>query len=177
MADGVAITPGSGETVATDQVTGITPTLTGTSQAQYVKLVDGTVDSVNKGLIGSNGAQSVMLAVDGLSSAGVLLTPKRAFINAASGSTNTTVVAAVAGKKIRVLQFVVTVGSAANTVIFTTLTAGTAISPTIASDVYGGLALSFSPMGYFESATGEGLGVTTSASGQTTGILVGYVEV
>lgn len=174
MADNIDVTPGSGATVAADEVTDGT---LGVIKVQYVKVMDGTINSTNKLLVGSNGAQAVMLATDGISSAGVLLTPKRAFSNVASGATNVSLVAAVTSKKIRVLQFAFFGGSAATNITFNTLGAGTAISPLFANDIYGGGVFPFSSMGWFETATGEGLGVTTNASGTPTGVLVGYVEV
>lgn len=57
MADNVQITPGSGNVVAADEVTDGT---LGTVKVQYVKLMDGTIDGVTKGVIGANG-----LHVDG----------------------------------------------------------------------------------------------------------------
>lgn len=56
MADNVAITAGSGTTVAADEVTDGT---LGSCKVQYVKLMDGTLDGTTKAAIGANG-----LAVD-----------------------------------------------------------------------------------------------------------------
>lgn len=52
MSDNVSITPGSGNTVAADEVTDGT---LGTVKVQYVKLMDGTLDGTTKGLIDSSG--------------------------------------------------------------------------------------------------------------------------
>ena len=57
MADNVAITPGSGNTIAADEVTDGT---LGSVKVQYVKLMDGTIDGTNKGIITADG-----LKVDG----------------------------------------------------------------------------------------------------------------
>jgi hypothetical protein len=56
MADNVVVTPGTGNTVAADEVTDAT---LGSCKVQYVKLMDGTLDGTTKGVIGANG-----LAVD-----------------------------------------------------------------------------------------------------------------
>jgi hypothetical protein len=52
MADNVSITPGSGNTVGADEVTDAT---LGTVKIQYVKLMDGTLDSTTKASVGANG--------------------------------------------------------------------------------------------------------------------------
>lgn len=56
MADNVAITAGSGTTIAADEVTDGT---LGSAKVQYVKLMDGTLDGTTKAAVGANG-----LAVD-----------------------------------------------------------------------------------------------------------------
>ena len=56
MADNISITPGSGKTVATDEVTDGT---LGTVQVQFIKLMDGTLDSTNKLSISAGGAAKV----------------------------------------------------------------------------------------------------------------------
>src|SRR5512135_2487906 len=61
MADNANITPGSGKTVLADELTDAT---LGTGIAQFVKLMDGTLDSSNKGVITSRGA----LQVEGVAS-------------------------------------------------------------------------------------------------------------
>lgn len=53
MADNVNITPGSGNVVAADEVTDGT---LGSVKVQYVKLMDGTLDGTNKGVITATGA-------------------------------------------------------------------------------------------------------------------------
>jgi hypothetical protein len=58
MVDNVAITPGSGATIAADELTDAT---LGTVKVQYLKLMDGTIDSSNKAVVSSAGA----LKVDG----------------------------------------------------------------------------------------------------------------
>lgn len=57
MADNVDITPGSGNTIAADEV--VDGTL-GAVKVQYIKIMDGTIDGTNKAAVTANG-----LAVDG----------------------------------------------------------------------------------------------------------------
>lgn len=57
MADNVAVTPGTGKTIATDEVTDGT---LGTVQVQFTKLMDGTLDSTNKAIVDSSGRLSVL---------------------------------------------------------------------------------------------------------------------
>jgi hypothetical protein len=52
MADNVLVTPGSGATIAADEVTDGT---LGSVKVQYVKLMDGTLDGTTKGVISSAG--------------------------------------------------------------------------------------------------------------------------
>lgn len=108
--------------------------------------------------------------------AGAELTPKFKFVNVAASQTNSTVVAAVTSKKIRVMQIAVLGAATATNVTFNSAGGPTAISPLMANGANGGEILPFSPMGWFETLAGEALSVTTSA-GATTGILVGYIEV
>lgn len=54
MADNIPVTPGTGKTVATDEVTDGT---LGTVQVQFVKLMDGTLDGTTKAKVGSQGLQ------------------------------------------------------------------------------------------------------------------------
>lgn len=68
MADNVAITAGSGTTVAADEVVDAT---LGTVKVQYVKLMDGTYDSTNKGIIDSSGQIAVALAANAIAAGAV----------------------------------------------------------------------------------------------------------
>lgn len=56
MADNISVTPGTGKTVATDEVT---DGVLGTVQVQIVKVMDGTLDSTNKMSISAAGAVKV----------------------------------------------------------------------------------------------------------------------
>lgn len=103
---------------------------------------------------------------------------KRAKANVAASSTDSTLVAAVAGKRLRVLAMVAVCGATSTDLTFTSKPAGagTAISPLFANAANGGEVLPFNGAGWFETESGEGLSVTTGA-GSATGILVTYIEV
>ncbi len=102
------------------------------------------------------------------------LVPKFAKANIAAAQTDSSVVAAVTGKKLRVQAVVFVAGATATTITFNS--ASTAISCLFANAANGGAALPFNPCGWFETVAGEALTATTGA-GATTGIQVQYVEV
>jgi hypothetical protein len=106
---------------------------------------------------------------------GVSALDLRAVANVAQSQTDSVLVAAVAGKKIRVTAVVTQAGAVATNITFNTkgAGAGVAISPVFANAANIPNPLTFNPMGWFETASGEGLTVTTGA-GSTTGILVVY---
>lgn len=93
------------------------------------------------------------------------------FVNAAAAGT-TAVVAATPGKKIRVLAFFFVTGGTQTDATFKSDT--TAVTPLIANTSYGGAVMNHNPLGWFETASGEGLNVTLGA-GSTTGVHVRYV--
>jgi hypothetical protein len=95
--------------------------------------------------------------------------------NIAAGTTNGALVAAVAGKKIRVTSLVAVVGGTATNVTFLTKPAGTAvaISPLMALPINGVLVLPHNKDGWFETAAGDAL-VATTGAGSTVGFLIGY---
>lgn len=103
---------------------------------------------------------------------------KKAFANIAASQTDSAVVAAVTGKIIRVLAVAFVAGGTATNATFNTKPggAGTAISCLFANAANGGAVLPHNPYGWFETASGEGLSLTTGA-GSTTGVLVVYAEV
>lgn len=98
-----------------------------------------------------------------------------AFVNAATGAERS-VVAAVAGSRIRVLSYALSMGSGGGTLVFNTKPAGAgaAITPTFNFPGNGNLSSSFDA-GLFETSVGEGLTVTSTVS--TCGVLVTYILV
>lgn len=106
------------------------------------------------------------------------LTPLFAFANIAASATDSSLVAAVASAKIRVVAALVVTGATATNVTFNTKPggAGTAISMLFANAANGGAVLPFNPVGWFQTSAGEGLTATTG-SGSTTGIQIVYVTV
>jgi len=105
-------------------------------------------------------------------------TVKFAFANVAAASTDSSIIAAVTSKKIRVLEFRVHAGATATNITFNSKPSGggVAISELFACAINGGRADGFNPFGHFETVSGEGLTVTTGA-GSTVGVGVVYVEV
>lgn len=125
----------------------------------------------------ANDSMAAGLQTDAIMNGNTPLTPKFAKANVAAASTDANVVTAVSGKKIRVVQFRVTTGSAASNITFNSKPAGagTAVSETMQFPANGGISSGMSPYGHFESAAGEGLTVTTT--GATTNVGIVYVEV
>lgn len=127
---------------------------------------------VTSGTAGAGGTPATGGVYDPIS--GATAVPKYAKLNQAALGAAATLVAAVAGKKIRVMSAVFVAGATATDLTFNS--AATAISALFANAANGGTTLPFSPAGWFETATGEALTVTTGA-GSTTGIQVVYIEV
>lgn len=98
-----------------------------------------------------------------------------AVANPAASQTDSSVVAAVTGKRINVLAVAFLAGGTATTAVFNTKPAGagSAISPLFANAANGGAVLPYNPKGWFATNAGEGLSVTTGA-GSATGIVVTY---
>jgi hypothetical protein len=101
-----------------------------------------------------------------------------AFANVAASQTDSSLVAAVSGKKIRVKALAFVCGATATTATFNSKGsgAGTACSPLFANAANGGAVLGHNPEGWFETETGEALTLTTGA-GAPTGVIVKYVTV
>jgi len=114
------------------------------------------------------------LATDAIQNGTTALTPKFAKIDVASSGDNT-IVAAVSGKKIRVLQYALVCG-AETTVQWYSGAAGTALSGDMQFIANGGISSSFSPVGLFETASNTALVLNLSAANAVSGHLV-YVEV
>jgi len=123
-------------------------------------------------------AIAAALQTDAIMNGHTVLTPKTAFANVSASQTDSSIVAAVTSKKIRVLGVVAHAAGTATNITFNSkgAGAGTAITHTIPAGANGGEVLPGWHIGWFESASGEALTVTTGA-GSTTGILVRYVEV
>jgi len=119
------------------------------------------------------------LATDAIQNGTTALTPKFAAI-AAAGAGDNSLVAAVVGKKIRVLNLFLLAAGAVN-VYFTSAAGGTVIfggsTNKITLAANGGFVLPFSPVGWFEnSAVNQALVLNLSGAVAVSGGLV-YVEV
>lgn len=98
------------------------------------------------------------------------------FKNTPTATTDDAYVAARAGFKIRVYSVVASNGATASGVTFNSKGsgAGTAIFPLMSYGAQGGAILNYNPQGWFDTARGEGLTVTTAAGGSAVGISVSY---
>lgn len=134
--------------------------------------IDGHLRQIKDQMTDAN-PSSVRLATDLVANGTATLTPKFAKITA-SASGNTSVVALVASKKIRVLQMVFTGNGAVNVKFQSNTTDITGL--TYIGAAGGGIAPPFSPLGLFETAAGEALNINLSGAVAVGGTLV-YVEV
>ena len=107
-----------------------------------------------------------------ISNTGYGIVPKYAEIDVASAGDNT-IVAAVTGKKIRVLQYSL-VCSDATTVQWKS-SGGSTLSGDMSFAANGGISSAFSPSGLFETVAGEALVLNLSAGNPVSGHLV-YTE-
>ncbi|WP_374312434.1 hypothetical protein [Dongia sp.] len=114
------------------------------------------------------------LATDAIMNGTTALTPKFAIIDAATSGDNT-LVAAVSGKKIRVLSCVLVAAGAVNA-RFESGAGGTALSGQMNLTTNSGFTLPFSPVGWFETAAATLLNLELSGAVSVDGCLV-YVEV
>lgn len=102
---------------------------------------------------------------------------KYAFANIAASTTDGALVAAVAGRKIKVLSFFVGGQGTATTFVFNSkgAGAGTAITGTATVPATNITTFAATTTGWFQTNTGEGLTVTTGV-GATIGVNVAYIE-
>ena|SRR3990167_9985254 len=112
--------------------------------------------------------------------------PSTGFSNIAPSATDSNIVSAVPGKRIRVVGgWAVAAGTATNITFNTKPTgSGVAISSTIYCGINGGICwpspdgmpTGEPPIGYFETSVGEGLTATTGA-GASVGVTVRYITI
>jgi hypothetical protein len=99
---------------------------------------------------------------------------KNAFDDIAASATDSALITAIAGTKLRVHAYTVSCGATPSTVVFNSKPAGagTAISQILNNSI----SVPELPSGWFETNGGEGLSVSTGA-GSTTGVMVVYSRV
>ncbi len=114
---------------------------------------------------------NVAMRTDALMVGSVSATPVFALVSASSSST-VTLVAAQASARMRVLSYIL---NAKATTSITFNSSVTALTGVMEFDKYGGAAAPFSPLGHFQTATGQPLTISTGA-GAVAGHLV-YVPV
>lgn len=121
----------------------------------------------------NGGSQLGRIATDSVVDGIAALTPKFAAINTSSSGDNT-VVAAVAGKKIRVLAYLV--GVSATQQLTWKSGAGTSLAGQLSFAQYGGVSAPLNQIGWFETAVGEPLVLNLGQAALTGGHLT-YIEV
>lgn len=166
MADNFNATAGSGLVFAADDISSVL--------YQRVKVAHGADGSATDSSlaaplpVGASHESSQVLV------AGVAVTPKYAVISGATSGDNT-VVAAVSGKKIRVLALKFVAAGTVN-VRFESAAGGTALTGVESYVVNTGAVLNYNPVGWFETVSGELLNMELSAAVQVSGHLT-YIEV
>jgi hypothetical protein len=189
MADNVAITAGTGTSIATDdagagghcQIIKLAISTDGSATLIPADTANGIDVDVTRAPVraATTDAITAKIATDAIQNGLTALTPKFAFANVAASATDSSIVSAVASKKLRVLAAYAVAGDTTGSdLTFNTKPAGagSAITALFNNAANGGEVLPFSPVGWFETVAGEGLTVTTGA-GSTTGIGVVYIEV
>lgn len=104
---------------------------------------------------------------------------RNAWDSIAQSQTDSVLVAAVAGSKLRVTAVLLNHGdTTASSVTFNSkgAGAGTAISPALKGPANGGFVVPWTKDGWFETLVGEGLTASTGG-GSTTGVIVKYERV
>lgn len=178
ITDNVAITAGTGTSIATDDIGGV--------QWQRVKIGHGSdgsavdASATNPLPVTAPAATRVTHSIavahqtDALMNAAVTLTPKFVSLTVTASQTDSQVIAAVTSKKLRVISMV---NHCAGTGTSLTLESGTATRIHKANNgANGGEVLPFNPLGWFETAAGAALTATTGA-GSDTELTITYVEV
>jgi hypothetical protein len=148
-----------------------------TADAVKVLQVDSTGTAVATAVSATTDTITAKLATDAIMSGTTALTPKFKNVAVAASQTDSSVIASVASKKLRVLAAFVQCGATATDATFESddaVTDTTVWKVTLGAN--GGAVLPFNPVGWFETDSGEALIVTTSA-GSTVQIMVTYVEV
>lgn len=155
MVDNVSITAGSGTTIATDDIgSGV--------QVQRIKPVWGADGVGNDTSVANPLPAQATLESSQMTMAGTVVTPLYAVIDTSS-SGNTTLVAAVTAKVIRVLAYTF-VCDGAVAVKFTSGAGGTALSGAMSCAANGGATPPFCPAGHFQTGTNTALVLNLSAA-------------
>lgn len=155
MADNVAITAGSGTTIATDDIgSGV--------QVQRIKPVWGADGVGNDTQVANPLPSQTTLETSQASNLGTIVTPKFGVINT-SASGDTQLVATNSTNKIRVVDYTL-VCDGAVAVKFTKGSGGTAMTGAMSFAANGGVAKSFNPWGLFETDTTHDLTINLSSA-------------
>jgi len=166
MADNVPITAGSGTSIAADDVASV--------YYQRVKIAHGADGAATDTQISQPLPVQTTFESSQASNLGAIVTPKFALINTSS-SGDTTLVAAVASRKIRVVSYAF-ICSGTVGVKFQSGTGGTALTGVMEFTAQTGIAPGLNQWGHFESASGVLLAINLSAAIAVRGHLT-YLEI
>lgn len=178
MADNVAITAGAGTTIAADDISGVLYQRTKLAWGVDGSAVDASATNPLPVTAPPAARSSHSIAVaqqtDALMNGLTGLTPKFFSASVPASTTDSSLIALVAGKKLRIIALVAQCGATATDMTFES--GGTTRKHKIPAGVNGGQVLPSNPLGWFETAVGESLTVTTGAgsASEITGV---YVEV
>lgn len=165
MADNLTL-PATSSVVAADDISSVF--------YQRIKISWGADGTVNETQVSQPLPTQSTLESSQASNLGTLVTPKYALINTSS-SGDTTLIAAVTSKKIRVVSYTL-VCSGTVGIKFQSGTAGTALTGVMEFTAQTGAAAGFNPFGHFESASGVLLALNLSAAVAVRGHLT-YLEI
>lgn len=166
MAENVAITAGSGTTIATDDCTINAVAV----QVQRIKAGWGADSVYNDPAIAAPLPTQGTIETSQMSNLGTIITPLFVSINVSTSGDNS-LIAAVTSKKIRVLAYSL-VCDAAVAVRWYSGLAGTALSGAMSFGANGGISAPFSPVGHFETAAATLLNLNLSSAVGVRGHLV-----
>ncbi len=178
MADNVAITAGAGTSIATDDIGGVQYQRTKLSWGQDGVAVDASASDPLPVTAPAAARSTHSIAnstqTDAIMSGLSALTPKFVSVSVTASSTDSSLVAAVSTKQIRVIALAVQCAATATTITFESGTA-TRIHK-IPAGANGGQILPTNVYGWFQTAVSAALTVTTG-TGSTTEISLVYIEV
>ena len=174
MADNVAVTAGTGTTIAADEVSDGT---LGTVKVQYVKIMDGTIDGTAKATVNSTGLKvdasgASVPVIDSITAKTPL------YITAAYSASQTaaTVLTPTSGKKFVITDIVVSSSGAGTVKLFDgSDTGATGIGPILSLGANGGWDHTFAKQPYASAAVNNVLKYT-SGSGAAGSIWIEYYE-
>ncbi len=151
-------------------------TMDETAGAVKALIVDATGAAVATAVDRLTDNIGVALQTDVILNDTTALTPKFAYVTISASSTDTSIIAAVSSKKLRILSGAFMCGATATDLTLESDGGSDTALHKITAGANGGQVLGFNPVGWFETLSGEAL-IGTTGSGSTYQITLTYVEV